>query len=76
MRIDMLAGRAAKFPDAGVGRPLGVPQLDRARRPVDGNAGVSEHQRDALQDDVGIADLTRLAEDPVADSERQAQALV
>lgn len=76
MRIDIFACGAAEFPDAGIGGALGMPQLDRARRPVDGYAGVSQHQRDALQDDVGIADLARLAEDPVADGERQAQAFV
>jgi hypothetical protein len=38
MRIDMFAAELPKFPDAGVGGALGMPQLDRARRPVDGNA--------------------------------------
>ena len=41
MRVDVFARRAPEFPDARIGGALGVPKLDRARRPVDGNAGVS-----------------------------------
>ena len=76
MRIEMFAGRAAELPDAGIGGALGMTELDRARRPVDGNACVPHHQRDALQNDIGVADLARLSEDPVADGKRGAQALV
>jgi hypothetical protein len=59
MGVEMLAGRLAELPDAGHWPPLGVPELDCARGPVDKDAGVPEHQRNALQNDVGIADLAR-----------------
>ena len=51
-------------------------QLDRADRPVDGYAGVPSLRQTTLQNDIGVADLVRLAEQPIAHRQRLAQPLV
>jgi hypothetical protein len=76
MRVNMLAGGTAELPDAGIGGALGMPQFDRAGGPVDRDAGVAQHQRYHLQDDIGVGDLARLAEQPVTHRQRLAQSLV
>ena len=76
MPVNVLAGRAAELPDASIGGPLGVSQLDGADRLVERHAGIPELQAKALDNDVGIADLVRLAHQPVANGQRQAESLV
>ena len=76
MAIEMLACRAPEFPDARIGRPLRVTQLNRADRLVDRQAGIAKSQAKPLQNDVGIADVTRFADQPVAHRERKAEPLV
>jgi hypothetical protein len=76
MPVNIFARRAAEFPDASIRRPLGVPELDRADRLVDRHAGVSELQAETLDDDIGVADVMRLADQPIANRQRQAEPLV
>ena len=76
MPVNIFARRAAELPDASIRRPLGVPKLDRADRLVDRHAGVPELQAETLDDDIGVADVMRLADQPIADGQRQAEPLV
>ena len=48
VRVEVFARRAAELPDAGIRGALGVAELDRAGRPVDGNARIPEFERNAL----------------------------
>jgi hypothetical protein len=43
--IDLLARGASEFPDAGIGRPFRVAELNRAHVPVDQHASIAKFQR-------------------------------
>ena len=73
--VNVLARRPSEFPDARIGRPLGVAELDRAHGPVDRHAGIAKLQGKPFDDDIGIGDVARFAHEPIAHREREAEPL-
>ncbi len=74
--VDMLVSRAPELPDARIGRSFGVAELDRAERPVDWHTGIAKSQAQPFDDDIGVADVTSFAHEPVAHCEGEAEPLI